>query len=184
MMNSFFNALKEIVSNIENAIQQIDRDSLEKAINHIIQAKKIFCYGAGRSGLVARAFAQRLMHIGLNSYFIGETITPSCRDEDVVIIVSGSGETTSSVCIARKAKEVGATVLSVTAHRESTLAKLSDLILYVPGKTKLVEKKSYAPFTSLFDITTLSVLDSIAAELMDRLKVDENIIQERHANVE
>jgi D-arabinose 5-phosphate isomerase GutQ len=47
-----------------------------------------------------------------------------------------------------------------------------------------MEKKSYAPFTSLFDTVCLAILDSIAALIMEKLGIDESVIAERHANVE
>lgn len=183
-MDAFYKSLEEIIQNLIQNKSEVDPHVVEELANLIASKKRVFVYGAGRSGLVARAFAQRLMHIGIESYVIGETITPSVKPGDLVLLVSGSGETPSVIAIASKAKSVGALVASVTTKPDSTVAKLSDLTLLVKGKTKLVERKSYAPFTSLFDTAALAILDSLAALLMDRLSVDESIIVERHANVE
>ena len=177
-------AFQEILSHLEKVFKTIKKEDIEKFIDLILKHNKIFVYGAGRSGFMGRAFAQRLMHIGLNSYFIGETITPACRRGDLLIVISGSGETASCIALAEKAKKLGATVVAVTAHPESPLGGIADFILRVPGKTKKVEEKSYAPFTSLFDISVLTILDSISAEIMNRMGVDENLILERHATVE
>ncbi len=180
----FYKSLEEIVEHLKNVMETIDKNEIEKVVDLILSSNRVFTYGAGRSGFVARCFAQRLMHINIETYFVGETITPSMTKNDLFIIVSGSGETSSSVALAEKAKKIGAKIISVTAHREGKISKIADYILFIPGKTKLVEKKSYAPFTSLFDISVLSVFDSIASELMGRLNVDEDLILERHANVE
>lgn len=183
-MNRFVKSLDEIVSHLSSLSSKLDLNKIEEAINSILVSKRVFVYGAGRSGLVAKAFAQRLMHIGIESYVVGETITPSMSNEDLFIIVSGSGETPTSLCLGRKAKEIGVKLLTVTAHPESELARISNITIVVPGKTKLVEKESYAPFTSLFDIAVLAVLDSITSELMYKLGVSEELISKKHANVE
>ncbi|MCK4382988.1 MAG: 6-phospho-3-hexuloisomerase, partial [Candidatus Lokiarchaeota archaeon] len=69
---------------------------------------------------------------------------------------------------------------------KSTIAKSSDLVIKVEGKSKekAISQNSLAPFTSLFDISTLSILDSIGASLMVRLGITENDIDKRHASIE
>ena len=61
--------------------------------------------GAGRSGLVAKAFAMRLMHLGFTAYVVGETITPAMRPKDLLVIFSGSGRTKTIADIAETARE-------------------------------------------------------------------------------
>jgi len=184
MLNRFYGSLDEIVEHLQKVRQAISGEAIKKLVSMIVEHPRVFCYGAGRSGFIARCFAQRLMHIGVESYFVGDTVTPSMKPDDVFIVVSGSGRTTSSLSLAQKAKELGVKVVAITAHTDSPLAKIASLTVFVPGKTKLAERKSYAPLTSLFDISVLGVLDSIISELMEKLKVTEEKILERHANVE
>ena len=183
-MDRFYRSLEEIAAHLERLLKEVNGEAVNRLVEEIIKRRRVFTYGAGRSGLVARCFAQRLMHIGVEAYFLGETITPSVEPGDLVLMVSGSGETPSPVCLGRKAKEIGAFLALITAHESSTLGKMADLVIKVPGKTKLVERESYAPFTSLFDIAVLSVLDSVSSELMGMLGVDEDAILKRHANIE
>ncbi len=184
VLNRFYKSLEEIINHLKRVYSEVDGEAISELVKLISKHKRVFVYGAGRSGFVGRCFAQRLMHIGVESYFIGDTTVPSMKPGDVFIVVSGSGETTTPVSLAKKAKQVGGKIVAVTAHPESTLGKIADLVVKIPGKTKLVEKESYAPFTSLFDIAVLSVFDSIASELMEVLGVTEKDILERHANVE
>lgn len=177
-------SLDEISEHLHTLREKVDESIVEEFIGELLSRKRIFIYGAGRSGLIGKCFAQRLMHIGFEAYFIGETTTPSVKPGDVVLIISGSGETATSKCLGVKAKDLKAYLVVVTAHKESTLGKVADLTLVVPGKTKLVERESYAPFTSLFDISVLALLDSVSSELMSRLGVGEDTILERHANLE
>src|SRR3990170_987611 len=78
-----------------------------EAVKMIASAKRVFVYGVGRSGLVARAFAMRLTQLGLDTFFIGETITPIVKMGDLVIIVSSTGTTMSAVQTANIAPRPG-----------------------------------------------------------------------------
>ena len=177
--------LDEIAGNIRK-FGEVDLDprSTREFIRRIRKARRVFVYGAGRSGMVGKALAQRLMHLGFESYALGETITPFMNRRDLLICVSGSGGTTSTVAIARKAKKEGATVIAVTATPKSDMGRLADMVFYVRGKSKIAKTPSLAPFTSLFDITTLAVFDAICAQIMDELSITEKTIERTHANVE
>jgi len=73
----------------------LDMEEVERLIDMLLNAKnrKIFILGMGRSGFVARAFALRLMNLGFNVYFLGETITPAAGKGDRLIAISGTGTT-------------------------------------------------------------------------------------------
>jgi 6-phospho-3-hexuloisomerase len=75
-------------------------DEIEKFIGEIMGAQRIYVMGAGRSGLVAKAFAMRMMHLGFQAYVVGETITPALRQGDLMVIFSGSGRTKTVADIA------------------------------------------------------------------------------------
>jgi len=102
----------------------------------------------------------------------------------VLVAISGSGQTTSTLALTRAAKERGAKIVVLTAHPNSPLAEEADLIIPVKGKTKLTEYESYAPFTTLFDVTCLAYLDSLSSELMGRLGLTDKDIEGKHATVE
>ncbi|MCC6010733.1 MAG: hypothetical protein LM588_07105, partial [Fervidicoccaceae archaeon] len=86
-MNAFNLSLQEIIDNLKVNSDTVDMQVIEKIADEIIARKRVFVYGAGRSGLVAKAFAQRLMHIGIESYVIGETINPSVKPGNIVLLV-------------------------------------------------------------------------------------------------
>ena len=186
----FLNTLLEIADQIKKNSDSIDTIQVLKLIDLIIEVKsnnrRIFIYGAGRSGFIGRCFAQRLMHLGIKSCFVSDAVTYRYSKEDLLILVSGSGETTSPKAIAEEANEIGGTIALLTGNPESTIGKLSDLTIKVEGKSKenATSKESLAPFTSLFDISTLSILDSIGSSLMALLGVTEKDINERHASIE
>jgi 6-phospho 3-hexuloisomerase len=86
-------AAEEIISGIKRAIEELNPNEVERFIELLLTAKnkKIFVIGMGRSGFVGRAFAVRLMNLGFNVYFLGETITPAAEKGDLMIAISGTG---------------------------------------------------------------------------------------------
>jgi 6-phospho-3-hexuloisomerase len=180
----------EIVDQVKKNEDSINDDDLVKLIDLVIKVKDsdnmVFIYGAGRSGFIGRCFAQRLMHLGIKSCFISDAVTHQFTKNDLLILISGSGETTSPVAIAQKAKIIGGKIALLTGNVDSTIGKLSDCVLKIKGKSKdkAISQETLAPYTSLFDISTLSVLDSIGGTLMKLLGVTEEDIDNRHASIE
>jgi 3-hexulose-6-phosphate synthase/6-phospho-3-hexuloisomerase len=183
-LSCFRKSLDEIVGHLDDVKKDFEDGKMDALVKALLSSRRIFVYGAGRSGLVGRMFTQRLMHLNLNAYFVGETLTPALGSQDVLVAISGSGQTTSTLALTRAAKERSAKVIVLTAHSRSPLAEEADLIIPIKGKTKLTEYESYAPFTTLFDITCLAYLDSLASELMGRLGLTDKDIEGKHATVE
>jgi len=110
-------SMKMIAVNLSEIIDRLDREAIKSMIQKIMEGERIFLMGAGRSGLVAKAFAMRLMHLGFSVYVVGETTTPAVRPEDVVIAISGSGETHSIADLGKIVKDIGSTLITVTSKK-------------------------------------------------------------------
>ncbi len=190
-------SIQAILNNIENAVEYLDEETIEEFENVIISAKNVFVTGAGRSGLAAKAFAMRLMHLGISAYVVGETISPAIYEKDCIIAISGSGETNTIVSAANIAKSRGAKVLAVTSYPDSTLGQLADGYLFVKGRTKqevddenYMKRQIHGNYTSLtplgtaFELTTLVFLDAVVSELMDKMHQTESDLKNRHAVME
>ena len=113
----------------------------ESFIKELERANRIFCFGAGRSGFVLRTFCMRLMQLGFTVYYVGETITPRIQPGDLLIAVSGSGETGHTCGLIKQAHNRQARTVALTAHRHSPIGQLADLTLVIPGTTKLTLAK-------------------------------------------
>lgn len=199
-MRRFSDAVGEILKGISDAMEKVDPEDIEDLVNELIRAhdegRRVLVVGAGRSSLVGRAFAMRLMHLGLNVYVLGETINPSVADGDIALVISGSGSTALPVTVAEMAKKLGVRVLAVTSNPGSPLGKLADLTVVVPGRSMaareeeyhsrqlLGEHESLTPMGTLFENSAMVFLDSLIAELMDRLGVSEDEMKRRHAAIE
>jgi len=193
-------AADEILAGAEKAIKELDLNQVEKMIELIIEAKdrKIFVVGMGRSGFVGRAFALRLMNLGFNVYFLGETITPAAGKDDLVIAISGTGMTKLVLSAATAAKEIGAKVVAITSYKDSTLGQIADQIVLIGGRTKmgwpreedylarqiLGEREPLSPLGSIFENNCMVFLDGLIVEIMYRMKKNENDLKTRHATIE
>jgi 6-phospho-3-hexuloisomerase len=188
--NRFYNTMTEISKQIKINADKISTSNLFSVIGLILktynQEQMVFVYGAGRSGFIGRCFAQRLMHLGIRSCFVSDAVTYQYAKDDLLILISGSGETTSTAAIAQKAKQIGGNIVLLSSNPRSTIGKISDYVIKIRGKSKDIaqSKESLAPYTSLFDISALAVLDSIGGLLMNRLGVTEADIDGRHASIE
>ena len=186
----FSDTMLEIAKQVKENANLINIKEILDAISSILQIHEAnnisFIYGAGRSGFIGRSFAQRLMHLGIKSCFISDAVTYQYKEQDLLILISGSGETTSTVAIANKAKSIGGKLILLTNNPKSTIGKISDTVIRVKGKSKnlALSQETLAPYTSLFDIPTLAVLDSIGGVLMNKLGVTEADIDNRHASIE
>ena len=190
-------SIKAIIGNIVSAEEFLDEDSIDEFENIIMESKNVFVTGAGRSGLAAKAFAMRLMHLGVSAYVVGETISPAINAGDCIIAISGSGETNTIVSAATIAKKRGSKVLAVTSYPESTLGKLADSCLLVKGRTKqevddenYMKRQIYGNYTSLtplgtaFELTSLVFLDGLVSELMETMGKTEEDLKNRHTVLE
>jgi 6-phospho-3-hexuloisomerase len=190
----------EITNFILKSIEAISDDEKNRMIEELVDAYKrgarVLVMGAGRSGLVGRSFAMRLLHLGFQVYVLGETIVPRIRENDLVIAISGSGRTRLIVTAAEAAKVVGAKVIAITTYPDSPLGKLADIIVRVPGRTKIAKEEDYfarqilglheplAPLGTLFEDTAMIFLDGIVVELMKKLGKTEEDLRNAHANIE
>lgn len=185
-----------IAEHVIKTARTLDDAEIDTMTELIKKSEKIFVLGAGRSGLAARAFAMRLVQLGFTVYVVGETIAPGMKKDDLLIVVSGSGQTRSIVEAAKVAKNLGVTILAITSYLHSPLGEIADHRVVITGKTKIdIEKdhmkhqiqgihSSLTPLGTLFEDTVLLFFDGVIAQLMTHLKCGEQDMHRRHATIE
>ncbi|EHP69238.1 MAG: 6-phospho-3-hexuloisomerase [Metallosphaera yellowstonensis] len=192
----------DIAEFVIRSVEMINPQQVEKMVELLVdfyntnKSGKVLVMGAGRSGLVGRAFAMRLLHLGYNAYVLGETIVPAIGQRDIAIAISGSGRTKLILTAAEAAKEAKASLIALTSYYDSPLGKIADVVVEIPGRTKYSMNEDYfarqilgiteplAPLGTLFEDTAQIFLDGIVAELMMRLKKTEEDLRLVHANIE
>lgn len=170
------------INTATRAMLDVPKDRVDALLRSLEPAQRVFLYGRGRSGLVARAFAVRLMHLGFQTFVVGETITAPVHKNDVVILVSGSGQTYPVVMTAELGRKMGAKVVSVTANTESEIARLSHVV--IPLMPPAGDHSEYAPLGSLFETAAWLFFDGVVAMLKKQRGESEAAMRDRHATLE
>jgi 6-phospho-3-hexuloisomerase len=187
-----------MASKIRSIANTISDEDVEKFLHELLTAKRIYVIGAGRSGLVAKAFAMRLMHLGLCAYVVGETITPALAKGDLMVIFSGSGRTKTVADISETAKELGAHICLISSNIDSRIGKISDCVVVIEHhrddveddavefeiRQMMGEHKSFAPLGTLFETASMIFADAVISRLMEITKTDESALKNRHTNIE
>jgi len=178
-------------------IEKIDENEISKIIDILkksLNSYRVFIVGSGRSELVGKMFAMRLMHLGFTVYVVGDVTTPAIKENDCLIAISGTGETKIVTLSAETAKEVSAKVIGITGNLESTLSKSLDVKINIKTKTKKSRKNhsfnvlkgnydDLTPMGTLFEDTAHLFLDGLIAEFMTRLGKKEIDLKKRHFQI-
>jgi 6-phospho-3-hexuloisomerase len=194
--------MEQMAGSIAKTAGMLDKDQMAAFFREMLSAKRTYVAGAGRSGFIAKAFGLRLMHLGLDVYIVGETITPAFLSGDTLVVFSGSGETHSMVSICGTAKELGGTVCLITASPDSKMGRMADCIVNLGDLTGYYRKdkhsfeirqltgkyrsvtSAFAPLGTLFETLALIFSDAVISALMESKKSAILDMQERLTNVE
>ncbi|MCY3946284.1 MAG: SIS domain-containing protein [Anaerolineaceae bacterium] len=188
-MSDFNALLGAIMQELQSALTGIDPEAVADLRRDILQARRIFVAGRGRSGLQMQAFAMRLMHLDLDVHVVGSVTTPAIGAGDLLIIGSGSGRTDSIIAQARRASELNALVALITIAEESPVSKYADHILHIRASSPKLqdvqtESESVQPMGSLYEQSLGILCDVLTALLMQELGTDPGLMFARHANLE
>jgi 6-phospho-3-hexuloisomerase len=162
------------------AVAQIDVGVVSRAVDILLRAPATFVYGAGRSGIIGRAFAMRLVQAGLTAYVIGESVTPIVRRGDAVFILSYQGESYSSMQTANIVRREGADLVVITGRSTSKLAHAASLLMHL-DITSEPARPDLAPLGTLFESASLRLTDALIAEILRRRGETEDSMRRRHA---
>jgi 6-phospho-3-hexuloisomerase len=174
---------KTIIEKISGVLEATDPTYDGKLTRMLDEASRVFVAGAGRSGLVARFFAMRLMHGGYDAYVVGEIVTPSIRKGDLFIVISGSGETETMIAFTKRAKEQGARVVLLSTKSSSTIGDLADFVCQI-GTAEQYGKVVGMPMGTTFELSTLIFLEATIAHIIHEKGIPEEEMRTRHANLE
>ncbi len=190
--------MRLMAARIITIADEISDEEIEALISEILNANRVYTMGAGRSGLVAKAFAMRLMHLGFTAYVVGETVTPAMKPGDLIIVFSGSGATRTIADIAETAKGIGGRLCLITSKRDSRIARIADCVVIIESQRDKVadesaefeirqmmgEHRSFAPLGTIFETAAMVFADAIISRLMEIMSCRPEDLQCRHANIE
>ncbi|MCP1714345.1 6-phospho-3-hexuloisomerase [Methanocalculus alkaliphilus] len=194
-------SMLETAAIVTRVAGRIREERAEELISLILSGKRIYVTGAGRSGLVAKAFAMRLMHLGFTCYVIGETITPAFESGDVLIAFSGSGETKSVVNTCEKVRELGGIICLITANIGSKTWKDAEIAIDLgessgdhrisPQEYEIRQitgqyRSASVPIGrgAVFEMVALIFSDAIISALMKARHLDPEEVRRRFSNMQ
>ena len=194
--------MQQMAASITKTAGTLDQDQMAAFFQEMLSAKRVYVAGAGRSGFIAKAFGLRLMHLGLEVYVVGETITPAFQSGDTLVVFSGSGETHSMVSICGTAKELGGKICLITGSPDSKMSRMADCVVNLGDLTGYYRKdknsfeirqltgkyrsvtSAFAPLGTLFETLALIFSDAVISALMESNKAEILDMQGRITNVE
>ena len=177
-----------ILEELKRALYSVEKEERVQLKQKLLQAKRVYIAGMGRSGLIAGCFAMRLAQVGLQAMLVGETTVTAIQPGDLLLILSGSGNTKTLVQYESKAIKAGAEVVLLTVDTKGEIAQNSNLVVTIPAAVAKFstdsESFSVQPMGSLFEQSVLLLLDIIVMELMKSLGETNETMKARHANLE
>lgn len=169
---------------VQAVLDGVSEEEMKAFAIALTEANRIFVSGDGRSGLMGKAFAMRLMHAGYNVYVTGETITPSIDSGDLLVLISGSGSSASAYDFVEKTREKDASVAIVTTNRDAPVGEISNHLFVLPAATKYRkphEPETIQPLGNQFDQSVHILLDAVIVHIGEGSYED---MGKRHTNLE
>lgn len=174
---------KLILDKLTNVLSVTDKNSAAKLKGLVDKAGRIFVGGAGRSGLVSRFFAMRLVHSGYQVSMVGEVVTPAMKDGDLLVVISGSGGTKTLLPILETAKSKGGKIAVISMKSSSAMSDLADLTVQIGNDDSFPLTKGM-PMGTTFELSTLIYLEAVIGEIIFDKDLTEEGMRAIHANLE
>ncbi|MDH3263646.1 MAG: SIS domain-containing protein [Paracoccaceae bacterium] len=165
----------------------LDAAELERLAASIAAAGRVALYGCGREGLMMRALAMRLHHLGLAVGYQGEMTCPPVGRGDLFLCSAGPGELATVTALIRVARGAGAEVALLTAEPGAKAAALADLVVTIPARTMARDRAaptSTLPMGSLYEGALFLMFEALVLDLQARLGVSPEAMRARHTNLE
>lgn len=153
---------------IEETLQVLSYQQVEKAVDAIVKTKRIDFYGVGASGIICMDACQKFQRIhkicyAHYDYHMQLTSAATLHKGDVAVIISYSGNTKEVVDVMRIAKQSGATVIGITKYGKSIVSEEADIVLSLSSPETSIRSGAMGS-----RIAQLNVVDIIFSSVASR----------------
>jgi len=186
-MTTFSEQAELAIEELRAALRRVKPEMAERLTAEALAARRIVCAGAGREGLMIRAFCMRLMHLGLDAHVAGDMTTPPVGPGDLLIASVGPGALATLEALLGRARAAGARTLVVTAVPDGAAASRADVVIVLPAQTMADDRAADAsllPMGTLFEWLELVFFDLVALAIRERTGQSAEQIRARHTNLE
>lgn len=119
-------------NHVAEGLSKIDPAQVDAMAKGIAKANRVFVSGWGRAGNVAGILGMDMSQVGKLVYRVGDNNTPSIHEGDILLVMSGSGNTKTISIIAEEAKAFGAEVGLISTSAESIIGEIADYNIVIP----------------------------------------------------
>lgn len=179
--------ISSVFANAETHSPNAQRVMITEIANTAKGGGRIAVHGVGREGLMMKALAMRLFHLGLSVSCVGDMTTPAIGNNDLLIASAGPGGFGTVDALCRRAKEAGARVVLLTAQPGGSAAKYADAVALVPAQTMADDKNpnvGVLPMGSLYEGAMFVLFEMVVLSLRAPLGQSAESMRERHTNLE
>ncbi|MDR5695048.1 MAG: MurR/RpiR family transcriptional regulator [Armatimonadota bacterium] len=179
--------LHRATQTLQDTIQVLDREALQRAVDRICEARRIDLYGVGASGVVALDAEQKFLRIGLQARafidpHLQATSAALLTPQDVAIGISHSGSTKDTVNALAIAQRNRAYTIAITQYAPSPITKFADTVLHTVAHEPLLREAAIeSRLAALFviDIVFVAVVMRLAPQTVRRLAQTRNAVLDR-----
>lgn len=167
-------------------LAQLRSDDIQSFITELCNARRIALVGVGREGLMMRALAMRLYHLGLDAHPVGDMTTPALAAGDCLVASAGPGHFATVGALLQVARASGARTTLLTANAESPLGSVVDTRLLLPARTMgpTAAAAGVLPMGSAYEGALFLLFEYVVDRLRGQLGVSESAMRARHTNLE
>ncbi len=187
-MTDYATLADRAATELKTAAAGVDPAALAALLEALAQARRIVAYGVGREGLMMRALAMRLYHLGLDAHVAGDMSCPPVGPGDLLLVSAGPGDFSTVAGLVGVARGAGARSACVTAQPAAPVPRSCDLVLVIPAQTMADDQSpapaSVLPMGSLFEGAQFLVFEILILMLRDRIGASPEAMRARHTNLE
>ena len=175
------------VAELTDVINRIDPVQVDDLIERLARANRVVVYGVGREGLMLKALAMRLFHMGLDAHVVGDMTTPPVGKGDVLVVSAGPGFFSTVAALMGVAHSAGAKTVCFTAQPEEKVPQSADLVVVLPAQTMADDTTgptSLLPMGSLYEGVQYLFFEYLVLMLGDHMGITPELMRASHTNLE
>lgn len=209
LANAVLAEIGQVFSNCSARTNSFESDPAARLVELIKKHsdKRIVLYGVGREGLMMRAFAMRLYHLGLQAHMVGDMSCPPVASGDLFVASAGPGSFSTVDGLLGVANKAGAATLVITAQPNGASAEKAQYVVHlaaqtmaddmssaetkqspvVTGHLEILEQKKgppLLPMGSIYEGALFVCFEIVVLTLRPRLAESVESMRARHTNLE
>ncbi|MGZ4159610.1 MAG: MurR/RpiR family transcriptional regulator [Neobacillus sp.] len=157
---------KSNIRTLENTLQIIESDSIQKAVQILHNAERVDFYGTGGSAVIALDAYHKFIRTGIKAFAFPDShfqmmAASQLSKNDVAVIISHSGANKDTIDILNTANKSGAKTIGITSFPKSPISQNVDVALYTSS-----DETEYRSEALASRIAQLSIIDALYVNLM------------------